>query len=730
MNDQLRPIYAHTPAKGTTKWHFLDVHLLQVASKASTYAKEFNASEIAYLLGLWHDLGKLNPEFQNYLIAQHEGRHHSSVPHAIWGAALAYRLFNQGRWQEIALPILGHHAGLHDVGDASTKLSQFLQQKPNCLLTMSEALKKLNASASNFKLLVQTPHQREFFIRMIFSSLVDADYIDTESHFNPDQAELRAQYPSLTVLWEKLQSAQQGIINDTTLVNRIRREVYENCLQSSILPPGLFRLTVPTGGGKTRSGLAFALGHAIENDLRRVVVAIPYTSITTQTAQTYRDILGEDALLEHHSAIPLPDDTSDRQDTGYMRSKLASENWDAPLIVTTTVQLFESLFGNHPGKVRKLHRLARAVIVLDEVQTLPAELLSPTLDVLKLLTTPVEAGGYGSTVVLCTATQPAFEDSHWLEAFQRVEIQEIVPDYRRHFAELEKLGRVTYTRRPKKMEWNELAEEICQREHEQILVVLNTRKNALALLGALGNTADVFHLSTLLCGAHRQSVLTEIKKRLDLNNPQPVRLISTQVVEAGVDLDFPEVWRATGPLDRIVQAAGRCNREGLRASGKVVIFDPLEGGTPRGPYMVAAEQARFLLETQPINQLHKPDIFRDYFKRVFDIVDTDRKEIQTYRAELNYPEVAMRYRLIESDTVSVVTPYGEGLQRVEDWKTVPTQRNWQRLQPYLVNLFRHEIREKQDWLEPITPDLYVWTGGYDNTLGLIEGFSDPADLMV
>jgi len=730
MTNQGRPIYAHTPPKGSTQWHLLDEHLLQVAGRASNFAQVFNASEIAYLLGLWHDLGKINPEFQDYLIAQYEGRQHPSVPHAIWGAALAYRLFNQGRWQEIALPILGHHAGLHDMGDASAKLSHFLQQEPNCLLTMNEALKKLNAPVSNFKLPDQTPHQREFFIRMTFSALVDADYLDTESHFDPAQAERRGEYPSLGALWEKLQTAQQRIISDTTLVNRIRREVYEDCLQSTPLPPGLFRLTVPTGGGKTRSGLAFALRHALENALRRVVVAIPYTSITTQTAQTYREILGEDALLEHHSAIPLPDDTSDRQDTDYMRRKLSSENWDAPLIVTTTVQLFESLFGNHPGKVRKLHRLARAVIVLDEVQTLPPELLAPTLDVLKLLTTPVEAGGYGSTVVLCTATQPAFEDSHWLEAFQSVEIQEIVPDYRRHFAELEKLGRVTYSRRPKKMEWKELAEEICQREHEQILVVLNTRKNALALLDALGNTPDVFHLSTLLCGAHRQSVLAEIKTRLDLNNPQPVRLISTQVVEAGVDLDFPEVWRATGPLDRIVQAAGRCNREGLRVTGKVVIFDPVEGGAPRGPYKVGLEQARFLLETQPIDRLHDPEIFRDYFKRVFDIVDTDRKRIQSYRAELNYPEVASRYRLIESDTVSVVAPYGEGLQRLEDWKIASTQRNWQRLQPYLVNLFRHEVQIKQEWLEPVTPDLYVWTGGYDNTMGLIEGFSDPADLMV
>lgn len=722
------PKYAHTPPPGSSRWHLLDEHLLSVARKAHTYANDFNGADIAYLLGLWHDLGKINPEFQAYLIAQHEGRQCPSVPHAIWGAALAYRLFGQKRWEEIALPILGHHAGLHDVGEASAKLSNFLEQQPHCLPAMNDALKNLSVKIPNIKLPALEPRQREFFIRMAFSALVDADYLDTESHFDPAQAERRGQYPSLASLWKKLQIAQQAIINDSTPVNRIRREVYESCLQSAPLPPGLFRLTVPTGGGKTRSGLAFALRHALEHGQKRVVVTIPYTSITTQTAQTYREILGDDALLEHHSAIPLLDDAIDRQDVDYMRRKLASENWDAPLIVTTTVQLFESLLANHPGKVRKLHRLARAVIVLDEVQTLPPELLAPTLDVLKLLSTPVEHGGYGSTVVLCTATQPAFEDSRWLEAFRGSEIREIVPDYRRHFAELEQLGRVSYSRRTEKMDWRELAEEICQRE--QILVVLNTRKNALALLDELGDVPDVFHLSTLLCGAHRQSILAKVKARLDLNNPLPVRLISTQVVEAGVDLDFPEVWRATGPLDRIVQAAGRCNREGLRATGQVVVFEPAEGGAPRGPYKVGLEQARFLLESQPIERLHDPEIFRDYFTRVFNIVDTDRKRIQSYRELLNYPEVANRYRLIESDTVSVVAPYGEGLQRLETWRVAPTQRHWQQLQPYLVNLLQKEAKDKGEWLEPISPNLYVWTGGYSDTRGLIEGFSDPADLII
>lgn len=727
-----KKLAAHTPRPDDPehKWHSLSEHLKAVAEQAKAFAAPFGAGELAYLAGLWHDLGKVNPEFQRYLEAQHQGRNYPSVPHAIWGAALVYVLVYKIRedpegWKWLALPVQGHHAGLDDAGESATKLETFLNANPGALKQMQAHLQTLSDTPTSLKLPGYGSTQRELFIRMVFSALVDADYLDTEKHFDLEQAKLRSQKPSLEVLWQKLAAAQQGILDDSTQINRVRKEVYEACIEAASGPPGLYRLTVPTGGGKTRSSLAFALKHALAYGLHRVVVAIPYTSIIDQTAQVYREILGDEAVLEHHSALEVPEDKGDQQDEKFVLQRLATENWDAPLVVTTTVQLFESLFANKPSKCRKLHRLAESVIILDEAQTLPPELLRPTLDVLRLLATPVAEGGYGATVVFCTATQPAFEESRWIEVFQGVEIREIVPGYAQHFKQLK---RVSYQKRTEALSWQALADEI--RVLPQVLVVLNTRKDALTLLEALEDDPDAFHLSTLLCGAHRRKILAEVRKRLDPKNPQPVRLVSTQVVEAGVDLDFPAVYRAVGPLDRIVQAAGRCNREDKLESGEVIIFEPAEGKAPAGPYKVGLEKARFLLREHPAERLHDPDLYCDYFRRLFGDVDLDKKKIQSYREELNYPEVASRYRLIANDTVSVVVPHENALKRLEDWKTFPSRRTWQRLQPYLVSLHRHEVGKRGDWLEQISENLYLWTGDYDQKRGLVEGYSDPSDLVV
>jgi CRISPR-associated endonuclease/helicase Cas3 len=675
-------------------------------------------------------LGKFNPAFQEYLKAQTEGRPTSKVPHAIWGGLLAYRILRQSRlpWEEVVLPIAGHHAGLKDPGYLLGQLEEKAQttEGKSLLFLFREAARSLPQSKINH--VTRSDTRRELFIRMLFSAMVDADYLDTERHFKPKHTSLRSPMMNLQSLWEEFERRQGAFLQalrdrKETLVNRVRREVYENCLRAAEGPQGVYRLTVPTGGGKTRSGLAFALRHAHQHELERVVVAIPYTSIIQQTANVYRELLGEASVVEHHSNLPWREDNE--LDQISLRLRLASENWDAPLVVTTTVQLFESLLNDQPSRCRKLHNLARSVILLDEVQTLPVELLKPTLDVLRTL---VEE--YGVTVVLSTATQPALAgESPYLEGFPELEVREIVPKPKRLF---QALDRVEYELRPAPMAWEALAEELCSLP--QVMVVLNTRRDAIKLVEFLEGKAEaVYHLSTLLCGAHRRRVLEEIRNRL--HEGLTVHLVSTQVVEAGVDLDFPIVYRAIGPLDRIAQAAGRCNREGKLPRGKVILFETPEGHAPMGPYRKGIEKARSLLHQYGDQALKDSEIYTLYFHRLYQDVELDESNIQERRRSLDYPTVAERYRFIKEDTTPVIVPYGEALNLLSEWERFgPSRMLWRRLQSYVVNLYSREADRllQEGWVREVGWGLYAWGGGYDERKGLyhLSPVHDPCDLVV
>lgn len=709
---------AHTLCR--RRRHDLAAHLREVARMAERFCAPFGACALGYWIGLWHDLGKADPEVQEYLKAMEDGRRHPRVPHARWGAALAYAVLchttQHPPWEEVALPILGHHAGLHDPGNAATNLHALLGRAQVDLARRGAI--ELGVPGSSFPRLEGTA--REMRLRMAFSALVDADYLSTEAHFDPHYRRTRDRWPDVRDLWTKLERAQTRMMRRVkrrrTMVNTVRREVYEACVRAAEGPRGVYRLTVPTGGGKTRSGLAFALRHATLRGLRRVIVAIPYTSIIDQTAAAYRGVLGARAVLEHHSQVPAP--VNEEESPSALRLRLATENWDAPVVVTTTVQLFESLFASHPGRARKLHNLAGSVIVLDEVQALPPGVLEPTLDALRYL-----VDHCGITLVLCTATQPALQATPYLSALQGLEVREIVPQYAEHFCLLQ---RVDYKVRSSVVTWKDVAEEI--REVPQVLTVVNTRRDALCLLDLLEGTEGLCHLSTLLCSADRRAVLAEVRQRLA--GGHRVCLVSTQVVECGVDLDFPFVYRAMGPLDRIVQAAGRCNREGGPIRGQVVVFEPEGGGSAGGHYRSGTQATRHLLQHHPPACLHNPAFHEEYFRTLYSRVDLDQYQIQPLRRELNYPEVARLYRLIDDDTAPVVVPHDDAPGRLAAWIESPSRRAWQRLQPYLVSLPCKQIgRLLSDGLvEDVAGGLYRWLGAYSRLRGVEATVDDPSDL--
>jgi CRISPR-associated endonuclease/helicase Cas3 len=727
--------YAHSRNENGQR-HDLVAHLRAVAERASGFAEGFGGAELAHRLGMWHDLGKFNPEFQGYLRrCEADPKAKGSGPdHKGAGAQLCRQ-----RLGPLSLLIQGHHGGLKTPTDFEKWFAE--RSKGPALRESLDLARREIPDLDPPARPALPPHVRdpltaEFFMRMLFSALVDADHLDTEAHFQAAKSALRGTDVSLEELWGRFGRYHRELGGDGEgIVDEVRREVYEACLGAAEKPPGLFRLTVPTGGGKTLSGMAFALRHALRHGLERVIVAVPYISITEQTAGVYRRAFadasgGDDAasvVLEHHSGA-----RGDADDEGDFHreqewARLAAENWDARIIVTTTVQLFESLFANRTSPSRKLHRLARSVIILDEAQALPAHLLSPALDVLRQL-----CDHYGATVVVSTATQPAFEE---IPQFRELPATEIVPDSARHFAALK---RVEYEwRTDPKLSWDEAAE--LMRGQRQALAVVNTKKDALALLDALGDR-EALHLSTSLCGAHRRRVIEEVKGRLKAG--EPCRLVSTQVIEAGVDLDFPLVLRALGPLDSIIQAAGRCNREGRLERGRVIVFEPAEGGLPPGAFKLGAQATRTLLgrgEPDPDD----PDTCRDYFRGLLQLLDLDARAIQKLRERFEYPEVSRLFRMIEEDTVGVVvTTYGSEEDRrkvrrqLEGLRHNPASVRWalRRLQPYTVPVRSREAQEyrQRGLVSSILPDLDVgeWHGKYDGVRGLLGRDGGPEGLVV
>ncbi len=701
----------------------LEAHLAGVARAARTFAEPLGAGDAGYWLGLWHDLGKFHPRFQAYLRScEADPRHREYVDHKAAGAILADQHLDL-----LSMIIQAHHGGLRDPGYFKAWLDERVATgEPEQSLTLArQSIAELEPDKDvrpPAVLRASRALDLELFVRMLYSALVDADSVDTERHYFPEKAFVRAGIPLVGELWDRFQVDQASLLAQAPKgeLSMVRRIVYEAAITAAGSSPGFFRLAVPTGGGKTRTGLGFALRHASLHGLDRVIVAVPFLTITEQTADEYRRILdpaGTDAVvLEHHSQAALAGD-DDRADAAATWAALAAEDWDAPVVVTTTVRLFESLFANGRADCRRLHRLARSVIVIDEAQALPSRVLTPIVDMLTDLVT-----NYGTTVVISTATQPAFDV---IPEFRRVQARDIVPARRVLYRDLR---RVRYDwRLDQPMTWSEVAS--LMRTEAQVMAIVNTKPDAHALLEALDDR-DAVHLSTTLCGAHRRDVLELIKERI--HSGEPCHVVTTQVVEAGVDIDFPVVLRALCPLDSIIQAAGRCNREGRLAEGNVVVFEPADGRLPPGTYTTATGRTRVAV-AQGID-MDDPEAIEAYFRRLLvpPFTDTDALGVQKLRDRLQFEAVGRTFRMIDEDTESVVVRYRgldqEGGAVDELLADLRAKRGspkllWRRAQPFVVSLRRRDAMRYREahLITELLPGLGEWHGAYDAVLGLRDG---------
>ncbi|HEX2652630.1 MAG TPA: CRISPR-associated endonuclease Cas3'', partial [Xanthobacteraceae bacterium] len=612
--------FAHsTEVADRSNWQPLQEHLAVVGALAAERGAKFGAGKAAELAGLLHDLGKYSIAFQRRLCGSSEAVDHStSGAQQVLESAVEGR--DRGVAELLAYAIAGHHAGLPDRHGETGSLTDRIRKAVEPLDPIwkdeirPDAVGLFPTDFQPHPDRSRVPFQLSVLGRMIFSCLVDADFRDTEAYYARTEGyQVDRNWPALPSIIDSLIAAFDKHINEKrgelqrsgsneTPVNRLRSEILAHVRNRAGSPTGVFTLTVPTGGGKTLASLAFALDHARRHNLDRVVYAIPFTSIIDQTAAIFRNVLGDDVVLEHHSAI---DDERLRYREGAEKLHLAMEDWAAPIIVTTNVQLFESLFSNRPSRCRKLHNLARSVIVLDEAQTIPLPVLRPCVSALDEL-----ARNYGTSIVLCTATQPAIAAPNFKGGVELGPEHELAPEPTALYGALKRVE----IRRLGILTDDDLLAELSQAP--QGLVIVNSRVHALALYrtATKAGLEGCIHLTTRQYAAHRREILANVRVRLKTD--LPCRLIATSLVEAGVDLDFPKVWRAEAGLDQIAQAAGRCNREGRYSAQEsvVTVFRPAEAKAPREIALLSGDFSRI---ADKHTELLSLDALRDYFSEVY-----------------------------------------------------------------------------------------------------------------
>jgi CRISPR-associated endonuclease/helicase Cas3 len=703
--DNKKVYYAHSNQWDKSRWQRLNKHLENTAKLAVEFGRDAGLSDLAYISALFHDIGKYSLKFQQRL----EGKPFK-VDHSSAGAQEIKQLFKNDQTEThlatiLAYCIAGHHGGLPDLGsdldvEEDGTLIARLKKDVEDYLYYAQEIDPSKLSLPK-RLPIKPIKDLEgfsvaFLTRMLYSILVDADFQETETFMNNGKKP-RGGYDGIQTLQQKLTLFLERFQKPDNPIHQQRTDTLETCLAKAIEKPGFFTLTVPTGGGKTLASLAFAMKQAATHDLKRIIYVIPYTSIIEQNAAVFKECLGSENVLEHHSNFdwgrkPLRKEmetADDNTSNSLEKLKLAVENWDIPVVVTTNVQFFESLFSNRSSGCRKLHNIAKSVIIFDEAQMLPREYLKPCMYAVYELVT-----NYGASAVFCTATQPSVEK--FLPP--GIELKELSPDPKALYRFYKRVNVNTLGKLPDA----DLLERV--NDHSQVLCIVNTRKHARGLFEGVVDEGR-FHLSTLMCPTHRKETIARIKERLA--NRQSCRVISTQIMEAGIDIDFPVGYRAMPGLESIVQAAGRVNREGKAKIGTLFVFEPVTALIKRIPISIqqGVEFSNRILCNYPdpisieaIEQYYN-DLYGVQSEHAFDV----KRILQhfhkgTGELDFDFKTVAEQFRLIEENTESVIIPYDEQAKDILEQARSSDFPGWyaRKLQPYTVNIYDREYETIQN----------------------------------
>ncbi|HOP40193.1 MAG TPA: CRISPR-associated helicase Cas3' [Geobacteraceae bacterium] len=702
--------------------HRLSKHLIEVADHMAASACKTEYLPIFKLTGLLHDLGKYQTAFQLYL---ENGGRRGSVPHAAWGAGYAVKLKNN----EASIAIDGHHKGLPDKAAWKNDTNPFLHDDMSDFdeavkAFLSDAGLEPTSSIMRQSKLDAKGSQRELFIRYLFSTLTDSDWLSTEEHFEPERATLRHNRPLPVDFMIGRLEEEFAAKSKKGEINELRNKVRLEAVAKSSLETGCYSLALPTGMGKTLTSLAWALKHAQHNKLKRIIIVLPYISIIDQTARELKRIFGEEWILEHHSSFnENHNTTTDRNESFSTEQKrrklLACENWDFPVIITTTVQFFESIFSNKPSKCRKIHNIAESVVIFDEVQTIPKEIVLPTLSMLNDIQVIMR-----TSFLFCTATQPAYEKRPGFDGITTImpliEEPGILYDKTKRviYHLLDELAPVSFTR---------LKDTVTEND-ESALVIFNTKKDALEFFSLMksGDIWDAqYHLSTAMCPDHRKKTIKEIKA--DLEAKKKILVVSTQLIEAGVDFDFPLVFRALAPMESIIQSAGRCNREGLLNQygklGNVYLFLLQDAKYPDKTYQACAGYVAELIQNG-IEQLYSHNVFEKYYASVFGLyIDQEKQQgIINARKEFNYETANDCYRYLDdhSEGLFIYNYNYESRQLLHslEYKEYLSRDDYRSMQQFTVQAYENFIYQNREDIRSSPHGFKIWYGNYDPATGI------------